>query len=86
FRTWFGEFKSIDGTYHKSKLLEPFLSKRIYAFTKIRLEMVTIVASTDFQNKRSIAKANQAIYKGASAYYDKSISTSANYEKNGCTA
>ncbi|RDY14048.1 hypothetical protein CR513_00944, partial [Mucuna pruriens] len=39
-------------------------------------------ASTDFQNKRSTAKANQAIDKGASAYCGGSISTIAHYEKN----
>ncbi|RDX62705.1 hypothetical protein CR513_58932, partial [Mucuna pruriens] len=38
-------------------------------------------ASTDFQNKRSIAKANRAIDKGASTYCGGSISTSAHYEK-----
>ncbi|RDX75560.1 hypothetical protein CR513_44540, partial [Mucuna pruriens] len=38
-------------------------------------------SSTDFQNKRSINKANRAINKGASAYCGGSISTSAHYEK-----
>ncbi|RDX72139.1 hypothetical protein CR513_48416, partial [Mucuna pruriens] len=37
--------------------------------------------STDFQNKSFIAKANQAIDKGASAYCGGSISTLAHYEK-----
>ncbi|RDY05575.1 hypothetical protein CR513_10571, partial [Mucuna pruriens] len=37
--------------------------------------------SIDFQNKSSIAKANQAIDKGVSTYYGGSISTVAHYEK-----
>ncbi|RDX80353.1 hypothetical protein CR513_39115, partial [Mucuna pruriens] len=65
---WFGEFKG----------------SRIYknAMNKIRNghDRATWILP-NFQNKRSIAKANRAINKGVLTYYGGSISTSVHYEK-----